>query len=157
MDALQGIERFAVAQKITLMVNRYEIRAVDGNGQPAGLLAVAQQKRAAFKEQVTFYADESRKTPDLLLQGKAALRPRRHLRRPRRRRHPYRQLPEGLRQVAAALHLAPRRSGVCRPWEANAAPGSPSRAASGSWCHSPSRCPRRLCSTSTSSMPQVSS
>ncbi len=63
MDALQGIERFAVAQKITLMVNRYEIRAVDGNGQPAGLLAVAQQKRAAFKEQVTFYADESRKTP----------------------------------------------------------------------------------------------
>ncbi|MBJ2121844.1 hypothetical protein I6N91_12735 [Arthrobacter sp. MSA 4-2] len=63
MDALQGIERFAVAQKITLMVNRYEIRAVDGNGQPAGLLAVAQQKRAAFKEQVTFYADESRRTP----------------------------------------------------------------------------------------------
>ncbi|WP_159801980.1 hypothetical protein [Arthrobacter zhaoguopingii] len=63
MDALQGTERFAVAQKITLMVNRYEIRAVDGNGQPAGLLAVAQQKRAAFKEQVTFYADESRKTP----------------------------------------------------------------------------------------------
>ncbi|RJU02197.1 hypothetical protein D6T65_06250 [Arthrobacter frigidicola] len=63
MDALQGIERFAVAQKITLMVNRYEIRAVNGNGQPAGLLAVAQQKRAAFKEQVTFYADESRKTP----------------------------------------------------------------------------------------------
>ncbi|TDK24657.1 hypothetical protein E2F48_12590 [Arthrobacter crusticola] len=63
MDVLQGIERFAVAQKITLMVNRYEIRAVDGNGQPAGLLAVAQQKRAAFKEQVTFYTDESRKTP----------------------------------------------------------------------------------------------
>jgi uncharacterized protein YxjI len=63
MEVLQGIERFAIAQKITLMVNRYEIRAVDGNGQPAGLLAVAQQKRAAFKEQVTFYADESRKTP----------------------------------------------------------------------------------------------
>ncbi|MHA7264533.1 LURP-one-related/scramblase family protein [Arthrobacter sp. TMN-37] len=63
MEALQAIERFAIAQKITLMVNRYEIRAVDGNGQPAGLLAVAQQKRAAFKEQVTFYADESRKTP----------------------------------------------------------------------------------------------
>ncbi|WP_294568633.1 hypothetical protein [uncultured Arthrobacter sp.] len=63
MEALQGIERFAIAQKITLMVNRYEIRAVDANGQPAGLLAVAQQKRAAFKEQVTFYADEARKTP----------------------------------------------------------------------------------------------
>ncbi len=63
MEVLQGIERFAIAQKITLMVNRYEIRAVDGNGQPAGLLAVAQQKRAVFKEQVTFYADESRKTP----------------------------------------------------------------------------------------------
>lgn len=60
---LVGIERFAVAQKITMMVNRYEIRAVDAAGKPAGLLAIAQQKRLAFKEEVTFYAEESRKTP----------------------------------------------------------------------------------------------
>jgi hypothetical protein len=58
-----GIDRFTVTQKLTLMVNRYEIRSVAGDGQPGHLLAVAQQKRAAFKEQVTFYQDESRTTP----------------------------------------------------------------------------------------------
>ncbi|MBG6218258.1 uncharacterized protein YxjI [Arthrobacter sp. CAN_A6] len=63
MEALQRIERFAVAQKITMMVNRYEIRAVDSQGRPGGLLAVAQQKRMTFKEEVTFYSDESRHTP----------------------------------------------------------------------------------------------
>ncbi|WP_142064946.1 hypothetical protein [Pseudarthrobacter sp. B4EP4b] len=62
-ELLQGIERFNVTQKLTLMVNRYEIRSAAGDGQAGGLLAVAQQKRAAFKEQVTFYQDESRTLP----------------------------------------------------------------------------------------------
>lgn len=62
-ELLQGIERFTVTQKLTLMVNRYEISSVTGDGQAGHLLAVAQQKRAAFKEQVTFYQDESRTTP----------------------------------------------------------------------------------------------
>ena len=62
-ELLQGIERFTVTQKLTLMVNRYEIRSAAGDGQAGGLLAVAQQKRAAFKEQVTFYQDESRTLP----------------------------------------------------------------------------------------------
>ena len=62
-ELLQGIERFTVTQKLTLMVNRYEIRSVTGDGQAGHLLAVAQQKRAAFKEQVTFYQDESRTMP----------------------------------------------------------------------------------------------
>lgn len=63
MESLQRIERFALAQKITMMVNRYEIRAVDPDGRPGDLLAVAQQKRMTFKEEVTFYSDESRRTP----------------------------------------------------------------------------------------------
>ena len=62
METLQHAERLAVTQKITLMVNRYEIHAVDGDGEPGDLLGVAQQKRMAFKEQVTFYSDESRRT-----------------------------------------------------------------------------------------------
>ena len=62
MDALQQAERFAVTQKITLMVNRYEVHAVDADGNPHALLAVAQQKRMTFKEEVVFYADESRST-----------------------------------------------------------------------------------------------
>ena len=60
---LQGVERFAVTQKITLAVNRYDIRAVSADGSPGALLATAQQKRLAFKEQVTFYADEARSVP----------------------------------------------------------------------------------------------
>ena len=56
-------ERYALRQKITMMVNRYEIRSVDAAGSDGPVVAVAQQKRMAFKEQVTFYADEARKQP----------------------------------------------------------------------------------------------
>jgi uncharacterized protein YxjI len=56
-------DRFTVKQKITLMVNRYEIRSVDASGGEGPVIAVAQQKRMAFKEQVTFYADEARTQP----------------------------------------------------------------------------------------------
>ena len=62
-DTLVGIQRFAVAQKITLMVNRYEIRALGPNGEEGAMLAFAQQKRMAFKEEVTFYTSEDRRTP----------------------------------------------------------------------------------------------
>ena len=58
-----GYERFIIKQKLTLMVNRYEIRSVDANGGEGPVIAVAQQKRMAFKEQVTFYADEARTQP----------------------------------------------------------------------------------------------
>jgi uncharacterized protein YxjI len=58
-----SIERFSVRQKITLMVNRYEIRACDEAGVDGELIAFAQQKRMAFKEEVTFYADEARTEP----------------------------------------------------------------------------------------------
>ncbi|MBC7597017.1 MAG: hypothetical protein H7288_24385 [Kineosporiaceae bacterium] len=61
--ARDGIERFAVRQKITMMVNRYEIRGLDDTGTEGPIIAVAQQKRMAFKEEVTFYADEARTQP----------------------------------------------------------------------------------------------
>ena len=56
-------ERFTLRQKITLMVNRYELRALAEDGTEGPLLALAQQKRMAFKEQVTFYSDEARTQP----------------------------------------------------------------------------------------------
>jgi hypothetical protein len=62
-QSLTGIERFAVEQKVTLGVNRYLIRAVDERGASGATLAFAQQKRLAFKEQVTFYTGEDRRTP----------------------------------------------------------------------------------------------
>ena len=60
---LAGLEQFAVKQRITLMVNRYEIRALGPGGEEGPVLAMAQQKRMAFREQVTFYADEARTVP----------------------------------------------------------------------------------------------
>ncbi len=62
-STLATADHFLVTQKLTMMVNRYEIRAAAPDGSPGALLAVAQQKRFAFKEQVTFYADEDRSQP----------------------------------------------------------------------------------------------
>lgn len=56
-------QRFTLRQKITMMVNRYELRALLPDGTEGPLIAMAQQKRMAFKEQVTFYADEARTQP----------------------------------------------------------------------------------------------
>jgi uncharacterized protein YxjI len=58
-----GYERFTVKQRLTMMVNRYEIRSVNADGGEGPLIAMAQQKRMAFKEQVTFYTDETRTQP----------------------------------------------------------------------------------------------
>ena len=58
--APNSLERFVVRQRITMMVNRYEIRANDKEGP---VLAIAQQKRMAMKEKVTFFADEERTQP----------------------------------------------------------------------------------------------
>jgi len=60
-NALYG--RFTVKQRITMMVNRYEIRSVEAGGAEGPVIAMAQQKRMAFKEQVTFFADEARTQP----------------------------------------------------------------------------------------------
>jgi uncharacterized protein YxjI len=60
MTAPMYVPHFLVRQKITLMVNRYQIFAANPDGTEGELLAFAQQKRMAFKEQVTFYADESK-------------------------------------------------------------------------------------------------
>ena len=63
MTAPMVVPRFHVRQRITPMVNRYEVLAVAPDGSEGPLLAFAQQKRMALKEQVTFYRDESRTEP----------------------------------------------------------------------------------------------
>lgn len=68
-----GPERLIIRQRVTLMVNRYEIREVTGEWQEGRLLAVAQQKRMAFKEQVTFFADEARSQPVFAFQARRTL------------------------------------------------------------------------------------
>lgn len=58
-----GFERLKVRQKLTLMVNRYEILQTDEQETDLGLICFAEQKRMAFKEQVTFYTDAAKTHP----------------------------------------------------------------------------------------------
>ncbi|PWW21199.1 hypothetical protein JD79_00327 [Geodermatophilus normandii] len=61
--AAMVVPRFTVHQRITVMVNRYEVRAVAPDGSQGELLAMAQQKRLKLKEEVVFTADEGRTRP----------------------------------------------------------------------------------------------
>jgi uncharacterized protein YxjI len=63
LDTLQAQQSLIVRQRIRFMVNQYEVHAVSPDGDEAGVLAFAQQKRLAFKEQVTLYADDTKQTP----------------------------------------------------------------------------------------------
>ncbi len=54
------VPAFFVRQRITVMVNRYEIRAANPDGSEGHLLAFAEQKRMKLKEEVVFFADESK-------------------------------------------------------------------------------------------------
>lgn len=59
----QHLARFFVKQRLTMMVNRYEIVEANPDGSEGRLLAVAQQKRLAMREQVTFYSDDTKTHP----------------------------------------------------------------------------------------------
>ena len=63
MTAEMFLPQFFVKQKITMMVNRYEIFAANPDGSFGQLMGLAEQKRFAFKEQVTFFSDQSRQRP----------------------------------------------------------------------------------------------
>lgn len=53
--------RLYIDQKITPFVNRYKVFGVDlATGAKGGLVALAQQKRLAFKEKVSFFSDEQK-------------------------------------------------------------------------------------------------
>jgi uncharacterized protein YxjI len=54
------VPRFFVKQRITLMVNRYEIRMANPDGSEGALMAFAEQKRMKLKEEINFFTDESR-------------------------------------------------------------------------------------------------
>lgn len=62
MEILQAQAQLIVRQRIRLTVNQYEVHAVNPDGTEGAVLAFAQQKRLAFKEQVTMYADDTKTT-----------------------------------------------------------------------------------------------
>ena len=57
------VPAFYVKQRITLMVNRYEVIAANPDGSEGPMLAFAEQKRMKLKEEVVFYADASKSRP----------------------------------------------------------------------------------------------
>ena len=73
MAAEMYLPRFFVRQKLTMMVNRYEISEANPDGSPGRLMAVAQQKRMALKEQVTFYARRGRTQPVFSFQARQVM------------------------------------------------------------------------------------
>jgi uncharacterized protein YxjI len=58
--SIMYVPAFSMKQRITMMANKYELIATNPDGTDGPLIAFAQQKRMAFKEQVTFYADDSK-------------------------------------------------------------------------------------------------
>jgi uncharacterized protein YxjI len=63
MTAPMYVPRFFVRQRITIMVNRYEITAANPDGSEGRLLAFAEQKRMKLKEEVRFFADTGKTRP----------------------------------------------------------------------------------------------
>jgi hypothetical protein len=58
--AAMVVPKFFIKQRITVMVNRYEILLANPDGSEGPLMALAEQKRMKLKEEVVFYADESK-------------------------------------------------------------------------------------------------
>jgi hypothetical protein len=54
------VPAFFVKQRITVMINRYEIVAANPDGSEGALLAFAEQKRMKLREEVEFFTDETR-------------------------------------------------------------------------------------------------
>lgn len=54
---------FFVRQRFAMTTNRYELYAPDPSGSPGQLYGLAEQKRFAFKEQVTFFSDDTKSRP----------------------------------------------------------------------------------------------
>lgn len=60
MTAEMYLPRFFVRQRFAMTTNRYELVAANPDGTEGQTMAVAQQKRLAFKEEVTFFTDDAK-------------------------------------------------------------------------------------------------
>ncbi|WP_036966162.1 hypothetical protein [Promicromonospora kroppenstedtii] len=61
MNTLQTQTQLIVRQRIRMLVNQYEVRGALPDGSEGDLYAFAQQKRVAFREQVTLYTDDTKR------------------------------------------------------------------------------------------------
>ena len=63
MTAQMYLSTFYVRQRFAMMTNRYELYAAAPDGGWGQLMGLAEQKVLAFREQVTFFSDETRSRP----------------------------------------------------------------------------------------------
>lgn len=70
---LQTLQRMLVRQRVRMMVNQYEVHAAMPDGSEGELIAFVEQKRLAFKEQVTLYTDDSKQQPVLGFKARQAI------------------------------------------------------------------------------------
>ncbi len=73
MTAAMHLPMFYVVQKFAMTTNRYELLAANPDGSFGQSMGLAQQKRMAFKEEVTFYADESKSRPVFSFKARQAI------------------------------------------------------------------------------------
>jgi uncharacterized protein YxjI len=60
MSSATYLPMFYVKQKLAMTTNRYQVQSANPDGSVGSLLGLAQQKRLALKEEVTFFSDETR-------------------------------------------------------------------------------------------------
>src|SRR6476661_1764054 len=65
--------RLFIEQKITAFTNIYKMFGTDDAGKQTELVSLAQQKRLAFKEKVTFYSDEKKSSETFTFRAEKVL------------------------------------------------------------------------------------
>jgi hypothetical protein len=73
MSAAMYVSTFFLKQKFAMTTNRYELFAANPDGSFGHLMGLAEQKRLAFKEQVTFYSDQSKSRPVFGFKARAVM------------------------------------------------------------------------------------
>lgn len=63
MSDAMYLPTFFVKQKFAMTTNRYELYAANPDGSFGQMMGLAEQKRMAFKEEVTFYSDSTKTRP----------------------------------------------------------------------------------------------
>ncbi len=64
---------FYLRQKFAMTTNRYELYAANPDGSYGQLMGLAEQKRMAFKEQVTFFSDDTKTRPVFAFKARKAI------------------------------------------------------------------------------------
>lgn len=73
MTAAMYLPLFYLKQRFAMTTNRYEVYAAAADGALGQLMALAEQKRLAFREEVTFFADTTKSRPVFGFKARAVM------------------------------------------------------------------------------------